>query len=140
MAITKFIYCKFFSLYMEDQRAQSEFNFAIDFLNRLNTWLYAASEAAINLDPFNWFHALMVIRRELFSDMGKEEKILCEQYKEKIHSMLPRALQKIQFGGSKEISNELYKELDGLEIFLRDVLTKSGYKTKFKDDPRFSGR
>ena len=123
---------------MEAARDQSEFNFALSFLNRLNTWFYAASEAAINLDPFNWFHALMIIRRELSDDMKGEEMKRADEYKNSINQMLPRAMQKIQFAGSKEISSELYDQLDSFEIFLRGIVKSAGYKSKFKDDPRFA--
>lgn len=123
---------------MEEAREQSEFNYAVSFLNRLNMWFYVASEAAMNLNPHSWFHSLLAIRRELSDDMKKEEVNKANDYKNKINGMLPQVMRMAQFTGVTEIPAQLYELLDGFEIFLREVVKKAGYKTKVKDDPRFA--
>jgi len=123
---------------MAEARDQSEFNYAVSFLNRLNMWFYIANEAAMTLNPFNWFHALLAIRRELSDDMTKEEIKKSGEYKTKINEMLPRVIRQKEFTGNNEIPGELYEELDHFEIFLRNVVKKAGYKTKLREDPRFA--
>jgi hypothetical protein len=54
-------------------RDQSEFDMAVSYLGRLNALFYQADQAAMNLDIYNWFHALLCLFRELSTEMKEDE-------------------------------------------------------------------
>lgn len=123
-------------VFVDTDRAQSEFNMDISYLNRLNTLLYAANEAAINLDMNSWFYILQALHRELSSEMKEEELIIWGNGQTgkigEINDML------LKHGGNirQGVSKSLYSKLHDFEIFLRRVLKKAGLQGKKKDDPR----
>jgi len=123
---------------MDRPRDQSEFNYAIEWLKRLDEGFSVAFYAAMGLDAFTWYHSLIGIRRMLSDDMKKEEREKANEFKLKINNVLPQAMRQNMFNGSNQIPGELYELLDGFEIYLRDIVKKSGYKTKVKEDPRFA--
>jgi len=117
-------------------RAQSEFNMAISYLNRLNQWFYLAGESRLRLDSYNWFHALTLLFSELSTEMKQNE--IDEKNKE-ILSLNTRVVKNQQSNiNSKKISipPKLWLELHKFELFLRKVMKESGLQIKMKDDPR----
>jgi len=117
-------------------RAQSEFNMAVSYLNRLNQWFYLAGESRLRLDSYNWFHALTLLFSELSTEMKKDE---IETKNKEILSLNTRVVKNQQSNmNSKRISipPKLWLELHEFELFLRKVMKESGLQNKMKDDPR----
>lgn len=121
------------SLKMET-RDQSEFNFAISFLNRLNNWFYQAGLSAYELDGDGWYYALLNIKREIFDDMKEGEQEEAQQFMKDLNGMLHTGKKKER----SKLTPDIYEKLDAYECFLRLIIKKAGYKTKFAEDPRFA--
>jgi len=118
-------------------REQSEFNMAVSFLNRLNTLFYVADEAALDLDAYSWFHTLLCLMRELSGYM-KDTEIKDQRNKNNtiINPLVTINQKDFERTAVRQISPNLYKELEDFELFLRKVLKDSGLQTKMMDDPR----
>lgn len=110
---------------------------AVSFLNRVNTSFYILAEARRNLDSFSFFNELLILRAEFCDDMTPKEIEISNSYKKRLHPMIQSELKKNK-GNGYQISQELYDELDDFEMFLRQIYKSAGYKSKFKDDPRFA--
>lgn len=111
---------------------------AVSYLNRLNSLFYAADEAAISLDTYTWFHSLMVIFRELSTEMKDAEideynKIFLE-----IGEKVNNSMGQMARTGKREIGSELYNSLHTIEIKLRKVLKGAGLQLKMADNPRLA--
>lgn len=117
-----------------DFREQSEFNMAVSYLNRLNSLLYAANEAALNLNPHYWFHILMTLYRELHNSMEKDEPEKGQQKLNEIKPLIDDWIRN-ERTGKTQVSNELYMRLHNFEIFLRKIMKNSGLLLKTTDDP-----
>lgn len=117
----------------EETRAQSEFNMAVSYLNRLNALFYAADEAAISLDVYTWFHSLLAIYRELSTEMKPTEAEDFDARIMRINPQLNLSLNQ-QLQGRGETSTELYQELHTFEIKLRKILKSSGLQMKQQED------
>lgn len=122
---------------MNGQREQSEFNDALGTMGRMNALFYNADTQAMALDPHGWFHTLRALRRELITDMTKEQDTEAMSYIQIIEEELPKFLRTIEIGQNR-IQKKLYDALDNLETLLRTVHDNGGYKTKRSDDPRFA--
>lgn len=118
----------------DDPRAQSEFNMAVSYLNRLNALFYAADDASINLDAHAWFHTLLALRRELSTEMKKEEITSIETDIRTINTLLLKNTQLSQRIGRNQIIPELYEKLDHFEITIRRVLKDAGLQNRMLDD------
>lgn len=121
-----------------EQKEQSEFNYAVSFLNRLNNWFYLAGLSSFNCEADKWFHALLNVSKEMYDDMSKDDRI---KNQDSITVLIPTINSYIvqsQKYNTKQISSETYMLLYDYECFLRIVVKEAGYKTKFKDDPRFA--
>jgi hypothetical protein len=119
----------------EQQRIQSEFNYAVSFLNRINVLFYTCDDAAMRLKSSDWFHSLLALRRELSDDMTEKELTKSNKYRDDLHPMIALNSRNSALSGTEDIDQELYTKLDEFELFLRKVLRRAGYKTKFSDDP-----
>lgn len=116
----------------EDERDQSEFNMAVSYLGRLNALFYTINEASISLDIYNWFHGLIVLFRELSTEMKKEER---EEYNESIyelHSLVNKYIEKKNKGDSS-VPPELYRRLHEFEIEMRALTKDAGLQQKTKE-------
>ena len=114
---------------------KSEFNYAVSFLNRVNGWLCIAGEMAYDCNPVGWFHALLVVLREISDDMKDDVLKSFEDDRKKINQMITTDNKQ----NIKNIINQdLYDELHSFEIKLRCEIKKAGYKTKYSQDPRFA--
>lgn len=117
-----------------EERAQSEFNMAVSYLNRMNALFYVADEAAMGLDAYQWFHSLLAIERELSTEMKPEE---LEGFEKKIKLIAPEVTNWVQQknrSANVTIEEELYNSLHTLEIELRGVLKSAGLQNKMVDD------
>ena len=110
--------------------AKSEFNMAMAWLNRINYYFYLANEHSFNLNAYEWWLALLVLFRELRTEMKDEERKEKKEEAEKIFNDMKTELFKQQRTGKKGITPELYWKLDSFESWLRDVLDRSGLQKK----------
>jgi hypothetical protein len=115
-------------------RQQSEFNFAISYLGRLNYWFYVASFSSAELDAHNWFYSLMNIYRELSTEMTEDEIKLFDSKILQINNNLSLNQKMKNKKGVPYISNELYLVLHKFELDLRKITKDSGIQMKMKDD------
>jgi len=115
-------------------RDVAEFNMAISYLNRLNQWFYLAGESSLKLDSFNWFHALMLLFRELSTEM--REKEIDDMNKQIIKLNMKVVRNQMDCMRSKKIMipPDLWKELHNLELSLRKIMKESGLQMKMKKD------
>lgn len=114
-------------------REQSEFNMAISYLGRLNALFFQADEASMTLNAFSWFHCLLVIFRELSTEMKPEEKTAINERRIMIAALVNKHVIEEKSGRSRGLSPELYDQLNDFELELRDVMRKSGLQMKIKD-------
>ena len=119
---------------IEADRTQSEFNMAVAWLNRLNYWFYVCDEHSHNLDVFNWFQTLMILFRELSTEIDKtkynEHKTSARVLFQTVNKHVAEKNRK----GVAGISPDLYWELHDFEEFLRIEMDKSGLLKKAKED------
>lgn len=115
---------------MGEDRAQSEFNMAVSYLNRLNALFYAVIDARLNLDAHNWFYALAALEGELSTEMKPEEITAFEKTEQRINNLLVKQAQKNLRSGRQEIDVELYQELRGFELSLRKIMKDAGLQNK----------
>lgn len=116
-----------------EDREQAEFNMSVSYLNRLNYWFYMADDASSKLDGYAWYHSLVVLFRELSTEM-KEKEI--EEWNTKIFVTNKDVISNQAFcnrAKKNSISPNLYKELHLFEMFLRRVLKESGLQVKMKE-------
>jgi len=114
---------------------KSEFNYAISFLNRINGWLCISGEEAFNCNAVGWFHALLVVLREISDDVKPENLAIFEIDRKAINARMNSENTR---NVKNTISTELYDLLHDFEIKLRIEIKKAGYKTKYSQDPRFA--
>lgn len=117
-----------------DERAQSEFNMAVSYLNRMNALFYIADEAAMNLDAYQWFHSLLAIERELSTEMKPKELVVFEEKIKRIAPEITNWVNEKNKGRIVTIEAELYNNLHTLEIELRKILKSAGLQNKMVED------
>lgn len=115
---------------MGEDRAQSEFNMAVSYLNRLNALFYAVIDARLNLDAHNWFYALAAIEGELSTEMKNDELKAFGATETRINDLLAKNAQQNARTGRQEIDPTLYMELRSYELELRKVLKSAGLQNK----------
>lgn len=115
-------------------KPQSEFNMAVSYLSQLNMWFFRAGEASANLDAFNWYHSLMVLFRQLSTEMNDTELTKWNAESEQINNMIMREIISNKRNRTQGISPTLYKKLHEFELYLRNILKRAGLQTKLKDD------
>ena len=111
---------------------QSKFNFATNFLSRINAWLLIASDEAFSLNAKRWFHALLVVYREMADDMKGDTFDLFEAKRIELNESV------MQLKDINVIPPLLYQKIHLFEIDLRKEIKRMGYKTKYIDNPRFA--
>jgi len=119
---------------MSDDRQQSEFNMAVSYLNRLNALFYVCDEAAMNLNAFQWFHALLALYRELSTEMKDKEKADMRERQKRINPMVQAANTDATSKGVFMIKPELYDELHDFEMIIRGVLKDAGLQSRMLED------
>jgi len=119
----------------DDKRAQSEFNMAVSYLNRLNSLFYVCDEAAMSLNAHQWFHAQLAIFRELSTEMKPEELNSKKDEIREINNLINSSNKNSARFGTYEISSDLYEKLHEFELYLRSILDGAGLQKKMKEDP-----
>ena len=117
-----------------EERAQSEFNMAVSYLNRMNALFYIADEAAMGLDAYQWFHTLLAIERELSTEMNPKELEGFETKMKAIHPEVTSWVENKNRGLVSTMGKELYENLHHLEIDLRRILKDAGLQNKMMED------
>lgn len=121
---------------MEDTgREQSEFNSAISYLNRINAYFFQADECSMQLDIHGWFHSLMIIYRELSTEMKEKELQAFEIKKNNLNQMIMVYYQKRNRFNSNALPPNLYDSLHQFEMDLRKIMKQAGLQTKMKENP-----
>jgi hypothetical protein len=123
---------------IDDDRQQSEFNDAIGYLNRLNSLFYLADDAAMNLDAFSWFHALLALERELSTEMNETEIKKFENTQNKINTLVSELITQNARSPNQSIPPELYNELHKFELDLRKIFKSAGLQNRMKEDASFA--
>ena len=113
---------------------QSEFNFGISWLNRINLWFYEAGAASKDLNAYAWYHALLLIFREISTELAKdpENSNRAIQLKDELKKPIQSWVYQSQRVGL-HMNPELYDKLDEFEICLRRIMDKAGLQTKRKE-------
>lgn len=110
------------------ERDQSEFNDSLGYLGRINILLTLCDQNSMQLNVYNWFHALLSLYRELSTEMNETEIQRGKEFRDKVRPQMKR----LKLG---EVTPELYDELNDFELFIRDILKSSGLQQKLKDKP-----
>ena len=131
-------------------REQSEFDMSFSYLYRLNNIIYVIDESSLQLNFWKWFHSLMVLYREVSTELRGDVNSILSKKKEKnedlkneflvVEGMISKIepyISKYKTRGNNGINQQMYKELHVLDIYLRQILKKSGLLVKMRQDPRF---
>lgn len=109
---------------------KSEFNDAIGFLNRCNQLFYLIDSFSASLDVYNWHQHLKILFKELSPDINNENK-------KKIRDMLRSLVYQVNktvTNPNKKIDSDIIEKLDDIEIELREIYDKCGYRSKIQSD------
>lgn len=117
------------------ENIQSEYNMAFSYLNRLNSLFYYANAMAMELNAHGWFHILLALYRELSPYLKPEELEKKDKTITAINSLIAKNNKRMSRTGTQEISSELYKELHSFELFIREVLRRTGLQMRMENDP-----
>jgi len=118
-------------------RETSEWNGAIEYLRRIDQALMIAGEAAMNLNLYQWLHALKLFYREISSVMNEKEKQ--ELYKEsqtlseQINTYL-LTKNKNRYEDRGETDYEIVESLEQHEIKLRQIYKETGLQMRLSED------
>ena len=119
---------------MEPDRNISEFNMAVSWLNRLNYYFYKVDEAAENLNLYEWFQGLMILNRELCTEMKPTEEEEHSAKAKALFEKIEKQLSQQKRTGKQSIPAALYWELHEYETFLRKIMDKSGLLKRVQED------
>lgn len=118
----------------EDNQQKSEFNMAVAWLNRLNYYFYICDEASHNLDSHQWLQTLMILYRELTTEMTPEIRKEWKTKAKKLFNDLSQSNRQSVRTGQRGIPPDIYWELNDFEEFLRKSMDKSGLLKKMQED------
>lgn len=105
---------------------------SVSTLMRLNTSIYLCNNHARERNLYDWFHELLVLYRELSTELDKKKK-QDKEAEDMIGQM--EKLTNSWMKGDKTKTQALYRELSKFEIFLRGVMDDSGLLIKRGVDP-----
>ena len=111
-------------------KQKAEFNMAVSYLNRLNSFFYAADMACFQRDINAWFNALIILYRELSTEIDEPRRKEFDSRMMDINNEIFRTQKQI----NKGIPNALYMKLHKFEQDLRDVTKEAGLQMKMTDD------
>ena len=116
-------------------REIADFNDAIGYLTRINNHFLKADISSANLDIYNWFHALMVLYRELSTKMTPKELEDSEIESQKLSEVVNKFVSNPRNNIQPRVTPELYNKLHRFEIKLRLIYKNSGLEMRFQEDP-----
>lgn len=113
---------------------KSEFNMAVAWLNRLNYYFYMCDEASQSLNAHEWLQTLMILFRELTTEIKAEKRKFWEAKAknlfERILDSSRNRFKKFQGG----IPPDIYWELHSFDQYLREAMDNSGLLKKMQED------
>lgn len=115
-------------------KEKAEFNMAVSYLNRLNALLYAADEAAIRLDIYQWYHVLSTLYRELSTEMDEAQLVICDQEIMSMNNKVMKILQDSKRTNKIIISQDDYLIFHRFELKLRRLMKDTGLQMKTMSD------
>ena len=118
----------------EDNQQKSEFNMAVAWLNRLNYYFYICDDASHNLDSHQWLQTLMILFRELTTEMTEEIRQKWKREARQLFDDLSRSNKQSMRTGQTGIQPDTYWKLNDFEEFLRKTMDNSGLLKKMQDD------
>lgn len=118
----------------ESKRDISEFNSAISYLNRLNQLLATSIEAAIDLEPYTWFHTLLALYRELSTEMKDNEIEKFETRIDILNKDISNWMVQKQRQITMPVPSTMYKSLHKFELDLRKIMKEAGLQQKIMDE------
>lgn len=117
---------------MED-RPKSEFNAALEYLERLIILKQNAAQASMTYDGFGWLQALAGIVRWVSHHMSKPER-------EEAEKLIIEIQREIHQNGSKTrgipngLKSDTYMKLHKFELWLNEIIKDAGLYARMKDD------
>lgn len=111
---------------------KAEFNFAVNYLNRLDRAFSAADASAYSRDAYSWFNALLIIYRELSTEITLEESKVFDNRILKLNNDVMSSYA----ADPPRFSATLFYELHRFEIDMRAITKKAGLQMKMTDDAR----
>jgi hypothetical protein len=112
-------------------KQKAEFNMAVSYLNRLNAFFYAADTACYQRDMNGWFNALIIIYREISTEMDTRQIVEFDKRMTEINNNIYRQ-QRVPLG--RGIDPKLYMSLHKFEQDLRTIMKDAGLQMKMTDD------
>jgi len=117
----------------EQEREKSEFNSAVQYLNRLNELWFECNVYSRSMALDSWVKTLNRLFNELSTEMNKEEE---KDKLVELQDLFSEAL------GKKDLRNRtnstLYWKINNFELWLRNIMKDSGLQQKMKEDTSFA--
>ena len=118
---------------------KSEFNYAISFLNRINSEFYICANAKMVLDLKAWLDSLVVIYTELTNFIKKYDKAEQKNRRLELEGLYSEVNKFVTDGNRRPINKvdpKLFWKLIDFETWLRHVFGEGGLETKLVEDAR----
>jgi hypothetical protein len=115
----------------QDVKQRAEFNMALSYLARLNSFFYAADMACYQRDMNGWFNALIILYRELSTEIDTGKRDEFDKRMMDINNQLYKTQRTMNGRG---IQPDLYMKLHKFEQDLRDITKEAGLQMKMTDD------
>lgn len=119
-----------------NEREQSEFNYALAYLERIHNIFLLCSESAAKNDIYTWSRALHRLYCELSTRMNKEERENKLNELKKIFDDINNLVTTKQYLAHKQIPPDIVWRLTDFEIYHREIMSSSGLELRFKEDAR----
>jgi hypothetical protein len=113
---------------------QTEFNDAVNHINRVNGLIAASNVGKVDLNIYVWFHCLVCLFLELSTYMKDAEVQRFRTLIRSISSEVEKQNMQNQRTNKNMIPSSLYFTLFDFELELRDVYKKSGLQIKVVSD------
>ena len=101
---------------------------------RLDNLFYRLNNATLTLNLYLWFNLIMVLYKEIAPIIDEKDR---KDYTSKMERLIPVFIelnrQYKEYGGIV-VNPKLYKELQDLEIALRDAVNKRGIYLRKRED------
>lgn len=119
---------------MTEERAKSEFNAALEYLERLILLKQAAAQASMGLDAYGWLQSLAAIVRWVSHHMKEAEKVKAKSTILEIQSLVQQAGNKSKGLPAFGMPSNVYFLLHDFEIWLNDIIKEAGLYARMQED------
>lgn len=117
-----------------DERAKSEFNAALEYLERLILLKQSAATASMSFNAYEWLQSLSAIVRWVSHHMNKSEQQEARQRITKLQSMVQRGNNRNKGSPLYGMHSDTYNELHDFEIWLNEIIKEAGLYARMQDD------